>query len=271
MSTIAVLLSVYRNDRPEWLRQAITSIWHQTNRDFDIFLYVDGEIPDRLRNEIDALASERPLIVLQSVANKGLAHALNELITNAIQRGHYEYFARMDADDIASPKRFELQLEYFKAHPHVSVLGTWSREVDQFGVPLMIKKLPETHAELVRFMALRSPFVHPSVMFSRRVFEGGYLYNTQLRAAQDYEFWSRLAVAGFQFANLPLTLIDYRMNSAMYSRRSFDRLVIEVRMRVAHMKRFELLTTGNLFKLAGFILLRLAPTSWKHFAYVHFR
>lgn len=42
-----------------------------------------------------------------------------------------DYFALMDADDIALPERFEKQLEYLEAHPELAAVGSSIWIVDE--------------------------------------------------------------------------------------------------------------------------------------------
>ena len=58
-------------------------------------------------------------IRLTSRPNKGVPATLKELVNQA--RG--KFIARMDADDIALPERFEKQVNYLRAHPDCVVVG----------------------------------------------------------------------------------------------------------------------------------------------------
>ena len=68
-------------------------------------------------------AKDRRLLV-RSRENRGLVETPNELI--AIARGRY--LARMDADDICLPHRFEKQVKFLDAHPDYVLVGGWSTE-----------------------------------------------------------------------------------------------------------------------------------------------
>ena len=52
--TISVLLSVYKKERPEYLKQALESIWtSQTLKPDQIVLVEDGPLPKELEEEIE--------------------------------------------------------------------------------------------------------------------------------------------------------------------------------------------------------------------------
>ena len=44
-----------------------------------------------------------------------------------------EFIARMDADDMALPERFEVQVAYLREHPEVVCLGSLVQCIDEAG------------------------------------------------------------------------------------------------------------------------------------------
>src|SRR4051794_24772902 len=107
---ISVLLAVYNGGR--YLRAAVDSILTQTFTDFEFIIIDDGSTDGSLAT-LREFAQRDPRINLVSRPNKGLTVTLNEGI--ALARG--EFLARMDADDIALPQRFEKQIAYLRDHP----------------------------------------------------------------------------------------------------------------------------------------------------------
>ena len=79
----------------------------------------------------------------------------------------YEYIARMDADDISMPDRFEKQLAYMEAHPKIECLGTWAIEIKSDGSEYYRKQMPETH-EGCRKPFMYSDFIIHHMMTSRK-------------------------------------------------------------------------------------------------------
>ena len=45
--------------------------------------------------------------------NKGLAYALNKLISVALVNNEFDFIARMDADDISLEDRFQRQIDFY--------------------------------------------------------------------------------------------------------------------------------------------------------------
>ena len=89
-----------------YLAQAIDSILNQTYKNFEFIILNDGSNDNSL-NIINDYQKEDDRIVLISRENKGLVYSLNE----GIEKSKGKYIARMDADDICLPMRFEKQIE----------------------------------------------------------------------------------------------------------------------------------------------------------------
>ncbi|WP_407232689.1 glycosyltransferase [Escherichia coli] len=52
------------------------------------------------------------MIFIRSEKNKGLAYALNKLISVALVNNEFDFIARMDADDISLEDRFQRQIDF---------------------------------------------------------------------------------------------------------------------------------------------------------------
>jgi len=185
---------------------AIKSIREQTFRDWD-FLIIDDASTDGTREILNDAASEDPRISLMSnSSNKGLAASLNIGWRQA--RGGV--IARMDADDISFPDRFQKQVAFLESHPEVDVLGTAMEAVDSEGQLSGYGYPPEWHEDIVARMYRINPFVHPSVMMRRSFLEALGGYDERMRRAQDADLWLR-GDGRFRFHNLQEPLVRYRL------------------------------------------------------------
>ncbi|MBI5094602.1 MAG: glycosyltransferase family 2 protein [Candidatus Hydrogenedentes bacterium] len=107
---VSVVMSVYNGER--YLAEAIESILGQTYRDFEFIIIDDGSTDESLKI-VEGYASRDNRIRLVSRPNRGLAAALND----GIEIARAPIIARMDADDVSLPKRFEKQMLYMAQHP----------------------------------------------------------------------------------------------------------------------------------------------------------
>ncbi len=207
MTLVSVVMSVHNQGAEA--RAAIESIQAQTYPHWEMWV-VDDASTDTTDAVLQAAAcADERIWIIRNPRNLGLAASLNRAL--ACSRG--ELIARMDADDISLPERFERQVAFLEASPAVDVLGGGAIELDASGRVLWATFCREHHAELIQSIFRVCPFIHPTVMVRRRFFEvlGGY--DERLRRVQDYDLWLR-GYRFFRFHNLQVPLILYRRRSA---------------------------------------------------------
>jgi glycosyltransferase involved in cell wall biosynthesis len=221
---VTVLLAV--RDGEAYLRAAVASILGQTLSDLEL-LVVDDASGDRTPEILAGLADAR-LRVLRNDRQLGLARSLNRGLDEA--RG--AYLARLDADDVAMPRRLERQLARIRAAPSVAAVGSAVMEIDDRWRVGAVHSMPTSVSE-VRFAALfSSPFFHPTVLVDREVLEqNGLRYDADFEESEDYELWSRLLEVA-DGDNVADPLVLYRVHPEQASQRRGE-LQREYQLRVA--------------------------------------
>lgn len=213
----SVLMSAYKNDNADDFRTAVESISkNQTLRPSEIIIVVDGPVPEILKKMINTLEKEIPEIQAYWLdENVGLGRAMEFGMTKC----NYDYVARMDADDISAPDRFEKQISFITKHPETSVLGGQISEfIDEPYNIVARREVPLTHEDCIRYLHSRDPFNHVSVMLKKEdVLKAGNYKHWHLN--EDSYLWIRMALNGCRFANLPETLVNVRVGADMYGRR----------------------------------------------------
>jgi glycosyltransferase involved in cell wall biosynthesis len=221
---VTVLVAVRDGER--YLRSALDSVLGQTVSDLEL-LVVDDASTDATRDILEGIADPR-LRVLRNEVGLGLAASLDRGLDDA--RG--AYVARLDADDVALPRRLERELARIRSAPTVGIVGSAVLELDESGRVGRAHEMPGTPVE-VRWSALFSaPFYHPTVLLSRDVLERhGLRYDASFDESEDFDLWSRLleVVNG---ANVPDPLVLYRVHAAQASQRRSE-LQRECQLRVA--------------------------------------
>ena len=208
---VSVVLPV-RNGLP-YLAAAVDSILHQNYRNFELIVIDDGSTDDG-RDWLAVRAAQDDRLRLLANPRRGLVEALNYGIAQACGT----YIARMDADDIALPERFTLQVSFLEAHPAIAVLGTQATHIDENGDSLGYStSYPTDPSALSRSLAEKGCILlHPTAMARRTaVLEAGG-YRSVTETAEDYDLWLRLDER-FSLANLPETLLRYRRHPKQVS------------------------------------------------------
>ena len=198
---LTVLMSVYNGDK--FLERAIESILNQTYQDFEFIIINDGSIDNSIQILKKYEQTDKRICVYEQ-ENKGLIASLNRGCRLA--RG--EYIARMDADDISLPRRFEKQINYLDSHTEIGILGTWANVIDIQGNPKDVLCFPISDILIKWSLIFKNCIVHPSVMMRRIIVENLNCYRPQALHVEDYDLWTR-ALKITQIANLPEILLSY--------------------------------------------------------------
>lgn len=202
---ISVLLPVYNAEN--FIAESVQSILDQTEPDFEL-LVIDDCSTDRSLEIIKSFQDPR-IILRKKKKNTGYTESLNW----AIDQASGKYIARMDADDVSLPKRFEKQLTFLEQHPDVALCGTDARVE---GGSLKFNYPTEPNAIQANLL-LGSSLIHPSIMGRTEIFKQ-YKYDPIKEPAEDYDLFTRLAASGKQLANLEEALLIYRVHTNQISK-----------------------------------------------------
>ena len=203
----SLLISIYKNESVEYLGLCLQSLCEQTLQPDEIILVLDGEVGDDLKKVIEHFSEKLNINMIGYPENKGLGFALNF----GLKHCQYELVARMDADDICLPDRFEKQIAFMQVNSHVDICGGYAQNIDEKGCEKLLRKVPTDSSEITRLI-WSCPIIHPSVMFKRSkiLAIGNYDANVPYRQ-DDYELWIRAVRAGLSIMNLDEPLIKYRV------------------------------------------------------------
>jgi len=262
MVDLAVIMSVYYNDRLEFVVESVESILNQTFTDFHFFIVFDGPVSKDTDDYISSINDKR-MRLFRLDKNEGLAHAMNFLLEIVLKDPQYKFIARMDADDISMPARFDRQRTFLLDSTDVTVLGCWYEEIDETGRHMAYKKLPIDHESLRKRYYTRTPFAHGSVMFKRELIEKAGYYPINTTFMEDNVLWGNSLLAGLTFRNIPEYLFKFRKDKDYYERRSGYRYglsYIKTRCRINRLLKFSCssyiftLVVGFIKMLPSFVL-----------------
>ncbi len=265
----SLLLPVYGGDRPGFLRAAFTSATTgQTRPPAEVVLVRDGPLPPALAQEVERLvgASSVPVVEVTLETNVGLALALEAGLT----AGNHDLVARMDADDIALPQRFAVQVPLLEAG--ADLVGSALEELvgDDLGGQAArgaVRRQPPDAAWIASRARFHSPFNHPTVVYRRSAVAAAGGYRT-LPLLEDYWLFARMIAAGAVCANVPDVLLRYRVSAGSYQRRGGWRLLRSELTLQRHLLAEGFVTPAqyarNVVVRAGY---RAVPVSLRRLAY----
>jgi glycosyltransferase involved in cell wall biosynthesis len=205
---ITVLMSAFNSEAH--IAEAISSILVQTFDAFALLIIDDGSTDATF--EIAMSFADTRVKVLRLEKNQGLAAALNVGINQITS----PYIARMDADDISVKERLALQWSFMQENPELGFSGSF---VDSFGQETLRFIYPTDHTHLAIALLTYNPIAHPTVIFRRETVTRYHLrYRPAYSYCEDYDLWAR-AIRYVRVANLPLSLLNYRLHDAQVTNR----------------------------------------------------
>jgi glycosyltransferase involved in cell wall biosynthesis len=168
----------------ETLAVAIRSILSQSYENWELLVVEDGSSDRTL--EVARSFSDPRISVLFDHAHKGLVPRLNQAVTAS----HGEYFARMDADDVAYPERLKRQVEHLQQHPEVDLLGCPMLMFKDDGVAFGCRPMPENHEEICQQPSSGFRIAHATLM-GRVSWFRAHPYDPGAPCAEDYDLFLR--------------------------------------------------------------------------------
>jgi len=238
---ISVILPVYNAEK--YISKAIDSILAQTYQNFELIVIDDGSTDNSL-NIIKKYETDSKVKIINQ-ENKGLIFTLNKGI--ALAKGLY--IARMDADDISHPERFEKQLRLFKENLNLGVCSTSTENFGaESGVVIRTPKNDFLKAELL----FLPPFAHPATMIKRAVLiENNIYYREEFKHCEDFDLWSQLAPY-CQFSNVTEVMLKYRVHPEQVTN-SYPEVVLNAHFRICQRNLLALGVTLNKRDFLAFI------------------
>ena len=244
----SVVMSVYKNDKPEFLCAAIDSLLNQTVNPDEIIIICDGPITSRLDNVLKSYSGYENVLIIKLPENVGLASSRKE----AIKKASFDIIV-MDSDDICELDRFERQINVIEANSKIVVSG-WIEEFNDTPKDKgVIRKTPTNYQKIISYGKWKNPINHVTLMFTRKAYDcaGGY---SSFRHLEDWDLISRMLVKGIKVIGIPHVLVNVRAGDEMIERRrNIEQFKGELRLFLKMYKVGFL----NIFQLLGNMSIRI--------------
>jgi glycosyltransferase involved in cell wall biosynthesis len=188
--------------------RAVRSTLAAMPRDAELVVLDDGSTDDTpaVLHRIE----DRRLVVLRNETGGGVAAGLQQLLAATDSR----VVARMDADDVTLPGRFQAQERALRSGADVifSAVVRFGDRVRDLRPTTPVRLGPRA---LAFGLLLTNPFSHPTLYTRRASLDavGGYHRCT----AEDYELWLRLAADGARLLRMRQPVLGYRKHPGQTS------------------------------------------------------
>ncbi|MEJ2610155.1 MAG: glycosyltransferase [Candidatus Thiodiazotropha sp.] len=204
---VSLILPVYNGE--EFLAPCLESIVKQTYKNIEVIIINDGST-DNTHKIIEEYKPKIENLIYINRGNKGLIASLNE----GVNSSSGEYIARMDADDICSLNRIEVQVNCLINNSDVTACGCSVIKINKSTEQIGSMKMPLKYRQILVRAMFRSPIIHPTVMMRAKNISQYLpdLYSIKFLHAEDYELWARLLGDGHKVVNIKSKLLYYRIH-----------------------------------------------------------
>ena len=216
---LAVILPAYNAEN--FITECLDSLLNQTFSDFCILAVNDASTDNTGKILEDYAAKDTRLRVYHFSENQG-EPAVMQFAMDMLNYMNVEYVARMDADDICVPHRFERQVQYLDKHPEIDILGSNALLFNdgQTDKTTKISTLPLLDKDIkAHFSLARDHIINPSSMWRHSSIKALNINYAQTATAPDFHMWVQCALHKKTFANLPEPLLLYRLHPGQESKK----------------------------------------------------
>ncbi|MBW4513096.1 MAG: glycosyltransferase [Scytonematopsis contorta HA4267-MV1] len=203
MPKISVIIPAYNSENT--IAKTITSVLKQTFDDWELIVINDGS-SDSTLEIISSFQDER--IKVFSYPNAGGNISRNRGLDLAIG----EFVSFLDADDLWTPDKLELQLQLLQENPQVAVAYSWTNYIDENDKFILSGRHSTFNGDVYEKLIIANFLENGSNPLIRKtaILElGGF--DKDLPASQDWDMYLRLA-AKHHFMAVPKAQILYRVS-----------------------------------------------------------
>lgn len=208
---VSVLMPCYNVE--QYIEKSMRSILDQTYSNIEVIAINDCS-KDRTFDILENLAkNDKRIKVFSNETNLKLIKTLNK----GVDLCSGKYIARMDADDIALPKRIEKEVAFLEENPDYSVVSTNFYTFRSEEGKKNLYRNPSKFEDLQAFILFKSGICHPAVMIRKTLFTELHLkFEEAYLHVEDYALWSK-AIYLTKIANIDEPLLLYRVHDAQIS------------------------------------------------------
>lgn len=179
---ITIGIPFYNSEK--YLEDAICSVLAQTHEKWELLLVDDGSSDGSLNIARKYEHLDSRVRVISDGENKKLPFRLNQIV----KESSYDYIARMDADDLMSNDRLEVQLRGLEENPEIDFVSSGCLTIGKNNELTGIRKGENFQVDAAMILEGTTNILHASLLAKKSWYTKN-LYNTKNIQAEDYELW----------------------------------------------------------------------------------
>ena len=210
---VSVIMSVYNGEK--YLVQAIDSILNQTYQNFEFIIIEDCSTDNSLDILEEYAKKDSRIKIIKKEKNIGIKGFIENL-NLGISIAEGKYIARMDADDISLPERFQKQVDFLENNPEITLVGAQLNLINEQNKITGEAIAALQHRDIVKRITSQIQLFHPVIMFRK---DQNIQYREKFIYCEDYDLYLNLITQGKKLANINEKLLHYRILESSISRK----------------------------------------------------
>jgi glycosyltransferase involved in cell wall biosynthesis len=205
MPKVSILIPVYTGW--EFLHEALASILCQTCKDWQVFIGLNGHPENSFANAHCSLLSRWALVFERGYECLGVQFNKVSTLNHLASKATGDYIALLDADDVWSPFKLELQMQLLGKYPDLDLVATAGRYFGDTSGEIPLRHGPVFFDRLLE----NNDILNSSVVIRRE-----HAHWEPTDTLEDYPKWLGMAYAGCKMFVMPDILTGIRVHPGQY-------------------------------------------------------
>lgn len=256
-SLVSVVMPVY--NAGDFLVEAIRSILKQTYKNFEFIIVDDASTDDSWNILKKYRKKDKRIRIYRLEENLGVS----QTVKFAIEKSKGKFLARMDADDIAHPKRLEKEVNYLLKNSQTVAVGTQCLLINKDGKTIGKKIFPTKFEDIYKYIFTFIPVQQPTLMINKTKLPKDFeYYHDSMNTAEEVELLFKLFLYG-KVENINEKLHSYRLHDKNTSLKNLKKtFLLTLISRIKAIFKYEYKPTilGVISTLVQSLIILLVPS-----------
>jgi glycosyltransferase involved in cell wall biosynthesis len=256
---ISVIMPVY--NAGDYLVEAIKSILKQSYKNFEFIVVDDASTDNSWAILKKYKKKDKRIRIYRLKENIGVS----QTVKFAIEKARGKFLARMDADDIAHPKRLEKEINYLLKNPQTVAIGSQCQLINKNGKNIGKKIFPTKFEDIYKYIFIFVPVQQPTLMINRTKLPKDFeYYYDSMDTAEEIELLFKLFQYG-KVENLNETLHYYRLhgqNTSLINLKKTFLLTLLSRIKAVIKHSYKPTVKGVIFTFIQAVLILILPAKF---------
>jgi len=208
--SVSIFMPVYNGAK--YISATIESIIEQTYKDWELVIVDDGSTDGTLRIAQGYAARDTRIRIVSHEKNRGLSAARNTGLADV--HASSLYVMNHDSDDISMPTKLARLVDHLERNPGIAAVGSIAQYFNDAGEITGAPAIKHLPADIRRTMGEVNSMLVSATLIRREMAEKIAPFRGEFGGCDDYDFWTRALLAGFELENIPEPLHLIRLHAA---------------------------------------------------------